>query len=155
MSRSLSVELRSQVRERARARCEYCLVPDFPSFFAHETDHIIAEQHGGEAIPENPAFSCMQCNRAKGTNIASVDPATRQPVFLFNPRRDAWAEHFELEGASIVGFERNGRATASLLKFNERERLGFRALLLRQDAIRSRLCNARWEFGYLFLHFLI
>ena len=103
MSQSVSAERRNIVQERARGCCEYCLVPEFRTFFPHEPDHIIAEQHGGEASLDNLALSCMQCNRAKGTNIASVDPDTRQAVFLFHPRRDVWAEHFKLEGARIVG----------------------------------------------------
>jgi hypothetical protein len=97
MSRPIPAGLRNAVRERARSCCEYCLVPDLRVFFPHEPDHIIADQHGGDATLDNLARSCMQCNRAKGTNIASVDPDTRQSVFLFHPRRDVWGEHFKLE----------------------------------------------------------
>ena len=131
MSRSVSVERRNAVRERAQSSCEYCLVPDSRAFFPHEPDHIIAEQHGGETTLDNLALSCIQCNRAKGTNIASVDPGTRQAVFLFHPRRDIWAEHFKLEGTRIVGLSAVGRATGTLLKFNEPERIEFRATLAR------------------------
>ena len=33
-------ELRRLVRERARARCEYCLIPESAVFAPHEIDHI-------------------------------------------------------------------------------------------------------------------
>lgn len=130
MSRSVSPALRTAVEERASACCEYCRVPDLRAFFPHEPDHIIAGQHGGEAALENLARSCMQCNRAKGTNLASVDPLTGQPVFLFHPRREAWSEHFQLEEARIAGLTPAGRATARLLNFNDPERVEFRAILL-------------------------
>jgi len=69
--------LRDFVRERAGNRCEYCLVPDvFVS--VHEPDHIIAAQHRGATTPENLALACFDCNRYKGPNISSVDPATEQ-----------------------------------------------------------------------------
>jgi hypothetical protein len=43
MSRlSISAALRNAVRERAGNRCEYCRMPEFGAFFAHQPDHIIA-----------------------------------------------------------------------------------------------------------------
>ena len=73
----------------------------------------------------------MQCNRAKGANLASIDPETGVRVFLFHPRRDAWSEHFRLEGAHIVGLTAVGRATARLLKFDDPERVELRSVLRR------------------------
>lgn len=134
---SLAVALRVLVAERARACCEYCLVPDARAFFPHEPDHIIAEQHSGQSTLENLALACMQCNRAKGANIASVDPETHERVFLFHPRRDVWAEHFRREGARIVGVTPAGRATARLLKFDDPERIELRSTLRRAARVSS------------------
>lgn len=131
MSLPVSPALRMAVAQRARGCCEYCLVPDRRAFFPHEPDHIIAGQHGGETTLENLALACMQCNRAKGANIASVDPETGERVFLFDPRRDAWTEHFRLDGARIVGLTAIGRATARLLKFDDLERVELRNILRR------------------------
>ena len=129
MSRAVSPALRTLITDRAHGCCEYCLVPDRGTFFPHEPDHIVAEQHSGETTLENLALARMQCNRAKGTNIASVDPETGERVFLFHPRRNVWREHFRLDGARIVGLTAMGRATARLLKFDDGERVELRGAL--------------------------
>ena len=103
--------LRDQVRARARNHCEYCLLPE-TFLVAHEPDHVIATQHRDPTTMENLALACFDCNRQKGPNISSVDPDTQEVVQLFNPRRDAWSDHFSLNGARIVGVTPAGRATA-------------------------------------------
>ena len=118
----ISPELRSAVRERARYCCEYCLVPELGAFFPHEPDHIIAAQHGGQPVFENFALACIQCNRFKGPNIASVDPETKRIVPLFNPRTDQWFEHFRVARGRIVPLTPVARATAALLNFGDPER---------------------------------
>jgi HNH endonuclease len=115
-------ELKTAVREGAGNRCEYCLLPEVGAFFVHEADHVIAAQHGGESSLENLALACLQCNRSKGPNIASVDPATKQIVRPFNPRRDQWSEHFCVDGGRIIPLTSIGRATAALLNFNDPDR---------------------------------
>jgi len=122
--------LRAEVRQRARGRCEYCGVHEADVWAPHEPDHIIAEQHGGPTIAENLAYACFHCNHHKGTNLASVDPVSGQPFFLFQPRRDIWAEHFQIDGALIIGLTAVGRTTCALLNFNAPERLESRRLLV-------------------------
>jgi hypothetical protein len=122
--------LRAEVRQRARGRCEYCWVQEEDVWAPHEPDHIIAEQHGGLTAAENLAYACFHCNRHKGTNLASVDPESGQPVFLFQPRRDVWSDHFQIDGARIIGLTAAGRTTSALLKFNAPERLESRRLLV-------------------------
>jgi hypothetical protein len=119
---SLSGPLRSVVRERAGGFCEYCRMPDLSAFFAHEPDHIIAAQHGGQSNPENLALACIQCNRFKGPNIPSVDPETKRIVPLFNPRTDQWPEHFRAKAGRIIPLTPIARATAALLNFNDPDR---------------------------------
>jgi hypothetical protein len=75
---------------------------------------------------ENLALACYDCNRHKGPNLASVDPQTGQSAFLFNPRRQQWAEHFRLDGAMILPLTPIGRATAALLRFNSPDRVRLR-----------------------------
>jgi hypothetical protein len=127
----ISPVLREEVRARAAGCCEYCRVHEDDVGAPHEPDHVVAEQHGGQTTVQNLAFACFHCNRHKGTNIASVDPETGQPVFLFHPRRDQWADHFKVEGARIVSLTAMGRATAALLKFNTPDRLETRQMLAR------------------------
>lgn len=114
--------LRAAVRARAGDCCEYCRMPELGVFFTHEPDHVIAEQHGGTTSFENLALACVQCNRSKGPNIASVDPATGVVVAIFHPRREVWSEHFEFLEGQILGVTATGRATARLLNFADRDR---------------------------------
>ena len=122
--------LRAEVRRHAAGRCEFCLVHEDDVGAPHEPDHIIAEQHGGRTTVENLAFACYHCNRHKGTNLASIDPETAKPEFLFHPRRQKWADHFRIEGPLVIALTPTGRATVALLKFNEPERVESRRLLI-------------------------
>jgi hypothetical protein len=58
----ISAALRREVRERARERCEYCLLAESQALFPHEPDHLIARQHGGETVSANLALACFDCN---------------------------------------------------------------------------------------------
>jgi HNH endonuclease len=120
--RAISASLRRLVTERASQRCEYCLLPADVAFFPHEVDHVVALKHGGQTDASNLAFACWRCNRHKGTDLGSFDPATGQFSFLFNPRTHIWTEHFALRGAALVGLTPEGRTTIQLLQLNTDER---------------------------------
>jgi uncharacterized Zn-finger protein len=47
---------------------------------------IIAEKHRGTTEAENLALACPYCNRAKGTDLGSIDPETGKLTPFFNPR---------------------------------------------------------------------
>lgn len=132
MSARVSVALRARVRARADGRCEYCGMPDVATLIPHEPDHVIAIQHGGATTLENLAYTCHQCNRFKGPNLASIDPGSGERTFLYNPRSDSWAEHFHWDGARIEGHTAMGRATAALLRVNDPRRVAARTVLMRQ-----------------------
>jgi hypothetical protein len=129
MSSYIGAELRRLVETRAGARCEYCLIHEADTYSGCEVDHIISEKHGGPTAAENLAYSCMYCNRLKGSDIASIASRTGQIVRLFNPRTDRWSDHFVLNGAVIRPLSDVGEATATLLGFNRPERVDERALL--------------------------
>src|SRR5262245_21104997 len=95
--------LRRLVEQRASGACEYCGISESATFAAHEVDHIIALKHGGLTEEANLAFACAVCNKHKGTDIASIDPETGELAALFHPRRDVWAEHFDVVDLQIVG----------------------------------------------------
>ncbi len=126
----LSASLRRLVHERARGQCEYCLIPDAVTLAPHEVDHIIAQKHGGATNADNLALSCALCNKRKGSDIASIDPDTHQIVPLYHPRRDRWAEHFQLSDGVLVPLTPEGRATLRLLQLNRPERVAERELLI-------------------------
>jgi hypothetical protein len=130
MSEWIPVALRRQVRERARLRCEYCLLHEEDSEHAHELDHIRARRHGGETAAENLALACFRCNDFKGSNLASVDPETDQVVLLFNPRADEWANHFRLEEGRIAPLTPQGRATEFFLRLNSLNCIELRRALM-------------------------
>ena len=121
----ISAELRRLVRARAKAVCEYCGIAETDTWFGCEVDHIISEKHGGLTEPENLALACVTCNRAKGSDIASLTDEGALAA-LFHPRRQVWAEHFVCEGPRILGRTAAGRATVRLLKLNAPERLAER-----------------------------
>lgn len=127
---SIPASLRQYVSERAGGRCEYCLIHQDISIYSHEIDHIIALRHGGQTAADNCALACLPCNRAKGSDLTSVDVISNEIVPLFHPRRQTWSEHFSLEGARVVGLTPTGRATVFLLKFNAPARLFNRQELL-------------------------
>jgi 5-methylcytosine-specific restriction endonuclease McrA len=79
--------IRRVVRQRANYSCEYCLIPEAFTFASHEIDHIIARKHGGETTSENLALSCTICNQHKGSDLASIDPETKELTPLYNPRK--------------------------------------------------------------------
>jgi hypothetical protein len=47
------------------------------------------------------------------------DPETDVMQPLFNPRSEEWAEHFEWNGATLVGLTPIGRTTIHVLDINE------------------------------------
>ena len=130
MSEYVPAALRRLVVARAGGRCEYCRYPQEGAFLTFEVEHIIARKHGGKTNEGNLALACPFCNQAKGTDLASLDPETGALTALFHPRTQRWEDHFSLEGARMEGLTATGRVTATLLQFNNPERLAERQLLI-------------------------
>ena len=130
MATGLPAALRRLVVKRAGNRCEFCLIhqDDVPQ--QHEIDHLVARKHGGQTVTENLALTCLPCNRYKGSDQTAIDPETQQLAPLFNPRVQAWADHFMLVDALIIGLMPMGRATVSLLRLNLPTRVDIRRLLI-------------------------
>jgi 5-methylcytosine-specific restriction endonuclease McrA len=124
-------KLRDLVYQRAAGRCEYCLIYSDDAYKPHEVDHIVAEKHGGKTQQENLCLSCFDCNRHKGSDLASLDPGTADIVLLFHPRRDDWKVHFALVAGVIQPISPQGRATAYLLQFNTPRRVAERGALIK------------------------
>jgi hypothetical protein len=88
------------------------------AFLPHEPDHVVAVKHGGPTEAPNLALACFDCNRYKGSDIASVDAETGALTPLFNPRVDDWSAHFATEGGEIVPRTPTARVTVALLRLN-------------------------------------
>jgi len=84
----------------------------------------------GATTAENLALACPYCNRAKGTDLGSLDPKTGRLTPFFNPRIQQWTAHFKLDGAMIVPLTAEGRVTVAILQFNQPERMQERAKLI-------------------------
>jgi hypothetical protein len=117
------------VRNRARNRCEYCLLPQDGSSLTHHIEHVVPRQHGGTDDPGNLALACHRCNLRKGPNLTGIDPITREIVPLFDPRHDRWLEHFRFRGPVIEGLSAVGRTTVRVLSMNDTRRIERRELL--------------------------
>jgi len=65
--------LRQEVIERAKGRCEYCLIHEDDRPERHQVDHVIALKHGGLTTIENLALACAVCNNNKGSDLATID----------------------------------------------------------------------------------
>lgn len=125
----VSPALRKEVRERAKRCCEYCLLPEAQAFFPHEPDHIVATKRGGQPTTNNLALACFDCNRFKGSDIASIDPDSGALTQLFDPRKQEWTKHFSIAGGLISPRTAIGRVTVVLLKLNLQSRVEVREIL--------------------------
>ena len=127
-----STQQKRLVAERANHRCEYCQSPDAYSPQTFSIEHIIPVSKGGVTALENLAFACQGCNNHKYTKVVGIDLITNQSVSLYNPRLDAWVEHFVWhdDGLELIGISATGRATIATLHLNRQRLINLRRLLL-------------------------
>ena len=112
--------LRQRVAEAGRYRCGYCLSQEAVTGQLMETDHLFPRSLGGLTIEENLWLACSSCNDHKKNRVRAEDPKTGQLVRMFNPRYEAWEEHFEWVdgGIRVRGRTPTGRATVEALHLN-------------------------------------
>ena len=108
------------VRTRASGRCEYCQMDEALSGIPCEVDHIRPKSVGGSDSLDNLCLACSYCNGRKWAKTEGIDPKVNLPVPLYNPRTQAWQEHFVwiLNGLKIEGQTPIGRATVHILDMN-------------------------------------
>jgi len=116
--RYISAQLRRFVSSRSGVRCEYCQLSQAGQEATFHIDHITPVAFGGETVADNLALACVSCSLRKGARQVAIDPETQTEVRLFNPRSDAWSEHFEWNEVSVVGLTPTGRATVETLTLN-------------------------------------
>ena len=83
-------------------------------------EHIIPRAADGPSIEDNLWLACPLCNGHKGAQTHGTDTASGERVPIFNPRTQAWHEHFHWseDGTLIVGRTACGRATITALQLN-------------------------------------
>jgi hypothetical protein len=121
---------REHIWRRAGDRCEYCQMPQVFDVRPFQIDHVRARKHSGASGLSNTALSCLPCNAYKGPNVAGYDPELDKLQRLFNPRIDHWHDHFEWDGAILVGTTSIGRTTIAVLRINAPDRVAHRQLLI-------------------------
>ncbi|HEX8072909.1 MAG TPA: HNH endonuclease signature motif containing protein [Pyrinomonadaceae bacterium] len=121
------------VSARARHACEYCHAPEVVFNLPFEVEHITPQARGGGSAEDNLALACRSCNLYKSDHVSAVDEQTQREVSLFNPRRDAWREHFSIivETGEMTGLTPCGRATVARLRFNGKAQTEARQVWLR------------------------
>ncbi|MCC6726976.1 MAG: HNH endonuclease [Saprospiraceae bacterium] len=129
MSQRVPNSVKLLVGTRALFRCEYCQMLESDSFLPFEIDHIVSQKHGGGNELENLAYACPHCNQYKGTDLTTFLSSYKDIVAIFNPREQAWADHFYMENGEIIAKSRVAEATIKLLRLNEPERLIIRRIL--------------------------
>lgn len=115
-------ELRQQVVERARRCCEYCQAQR-DIILRLDVDHIVPLSGGGKTELDNLCLACKSCNGHKHQAQTVTDPETGDEVPLYNPRVQAWIEHFAWneDNTTLIGRTPTGRATIARLKINDIE----------------------------------
>ncbi len=126
----INAQTRFFVASRAHHKCEYCGLHEEDMFIAFEVDHIVAIKHGGGNEVKNLAYTCPHCNQHKGTDLTTFLDSYSDIEVLFNPRKDEWSDHFEIDNGEILPKTRIGRATVKILRFNEPDLLIFRQVLM-------------------------
>ena len=136
----LPAALKRSVARCANNRCEYCQTPENISPSAFHVEHIVPESQGGPTVLENLAWSCGGCNDHKYNKTEGPDPETGQGVALFNPRTQAWNEHFAWseDFLWVVGQTPAGRATIEVCQINCDNLVRLRRLLRPQAKTRRR-----------------
>jgi hypothetical protein len=120
MSEYIPADLRREVTDRADGCCEYCRTPERFSCDPLTLDHIVPRALNGPTQSDNLALACYGCNQHKSLLTTASDPVTGEPAPLFNPRQNAWAEHFSWSDdfTMVLGLSPTGRATVVALQLN-------------------------------------
>ena len=132
MSTYISNKLKELVPKRADFRCEYCRLSASHSYFPFHIEHIISLKHGGKTISLNLAYACPLCNLYKGSDIATFLDDSSVMIRFFNPRTDAWYDHFYVENTGqIISKTPIGAATIKIFKLNHVDSMIERAEMIR------------------------
>ncbi|MBC7880126.1 MAG: HNH endonuclease [Anaerolineae bacterium] len=132
---SLSLEIREQVRQRARRACEFCGVSEVDVGGLLTIDHFHPQSKGGSDDLDNLIYCCVRCNQYK----QDYWPTCEADPMLWNPRQGNTSGNFvELEDGRVVGISSCGEFTILRLRLNRAPLVEYR-MRRRQQAEQTRL----------------
>ena len=101
----ISRKLADKIRQQAKNRCGYCLLPQNLNPTLLEIEHIQPTAKNGNDEEENLWLACRECNSHKSVKTHGFDEKTRRRIKLFNPRKQKWRNHFEFseDATEIIG----------------------------------------------------
>jgi len=126
--------LREEVTLRAGNRCEYCRLSQLGQEALFHMDHVTPRAAAGPTTADNLALACVSCSLRKWARQTATDPDSGAEVPLFNPRTQAWAEHFRWDGERVVPLTPTAPATVAALALNRPVILAIR----QEEAVRGR-----------------
>ena len=112
--------IRKQVIERDERRCRYCGLAQLGQAAVFHVNHIVPKSRGGLTEEANLALQCPYCSLHKSDKITATDSWNGGTVSLFDPLRQSWDEHFQLNASGVLdGKTPTGRATIEALRMND------------------------------------
>jgi HNH endonuclease len=126
---------RETVELRAGRRCEYCRAPQPATGIRYHLEHVFPESLGGTDDVDNLALACPTCNYYKSNHLLGLDAESLASRPLFNPRKDRWDQHFEVDRVSLrlKGKTAVGSGTLNRLRMNDPLQIEARALWVELD----------------------
>ena len=127
--RHISKDIQTKVRQRANCLCEYCHASEKWQYVEFTIEHVIPLNKNGAETVDNLALACFHCNRKKSDKTTAIDSESGVELPLFNPRIDAWSQHFiwSIDTLYIIALTPVGRATIATLALNRERVLNIRA----------------------------
>jgi hypothetical protein len=142
----VSPEMRHRIVTASGNRCGYCHSPQHLMLGPLEIDHLVPSSRGGRDDETNLWLACRLCNNHKQDRVEGRDGITQATVRIFNPRTDAWNDHFvwSADYLRIIGTTPRGRVTADLVQLNDRSPSKFDATgLLPAGILPREICGSR------------
>ena len=127
---AIPADVLARLKQQSRNRCGYCRSSVLITGQPLTVEHLTPTSQGGSSEEDNLWLSCRRCNEHKGAQTHAVDTEADEPVPLFNPRRQAWQEHFAWseDGTRVMGLTPPGRTTVSALNMNHEDIVSARRL---------------------------
>lgn len=89
-------------------------------------EHVTPRVQGGANDSRNLALACPSCNLHKADRTSGPNSSIGGVVPFFNPRLQAWNDHFEWNEYTLVAKSEIGRVTILAFDLNHERRIKIR-----------------------------